>query len=518
MGATITQSPMGIPEFGADPSNIVSYTLTSQPAGTTLVGTTTANISFNSSGVLLATPNGGIQLPAFTTAQKAALAGQGRVSVWIESAFLATAAANEYLMTFAGSTGYFAVRKALNQLYLEVQDSAAGSQLAIFSPIGKGSLVRFDVSWNGKFKDIFIDGLLCYRQPWFLDPTVKFDGSATIGGSVARGSGPQMARIYRYELSTKSITNYPIHPKLQDTIAIGHSFIINGGYPVSTAGSFMFGTGDATDSNLLATIHRELNKKGFTFGSGGSAGYSAFTATSGSAVLTAASINTSHLKSGMSAYSAHTQAAATIASIDSATQITLSSTMSVGAAAGEPFVFVDNDTQAVFSPKFDRICTFGCGGSAIASGANSASSQIDYAITMQHRAPTACILWTGVNDIFTLGQNPITSQFLTDLQAVITKLLALNASMKIVVFNMTNPAGGAGSYTVGNIDAGNAYIASLPSLYPTAAISVVDAFNLLGGWSNKQAGDFNADNIHLSTTGGNKAGVEGAAALYAMLQ
>ena len=516
----VAQSPMGIPDFGTDPSNIFSYKLTSLPAGCTLVGTTTANIVFSSAGVLLATTNGGIQLPALSAAQKTSLAAEGRATVWVDASFFATAGQNEFLVVFEGSVNRFAVRKASGQLYFEIQNNAAQAQQAIFSNVGKSGNVRVDFSWNAKYQEIWIDYFLVMRRAWTGDTATTFDGTNNIGGSVARGSGPQTATIYQYELSTKSITNLPVHPLLVDTICIGHSFTTNGAYTQSNLASFMYGSGSNDESSLLCTIHREINKKGFTFGSGRSSVYSTFNGSNGSAVLTSSSTNTNHLKVGMAVYGTQAQAGATIQSIDSGTQITLSSTLNA-AASGAPFLFVDTSAQATMSPEFDRIHLFGSGGSTIAGTgtlANNASLQIDYAAAMHHRAPTACVLITGINDVIALNQTPMTSQFLTDFQTVINKLLAANPKMKIVVVNMTNPAGIVGnSFTAANVDQGNAYIASLPSLYPTSSIAIVDAFNLFGGWAAKDAEDFSGDNLHLTVHGFWELGVAVARALYTLL-
>lgn len=148
---------------------------------------------------------------------------------------------------------------------------------------------------------------------------------------------------------------------------------------------------------------------------------------------------------------------------------------------------------------FGRMTSYGIAGTKIASGANNCTTQITTAIAANHRAPSVCILYTGINDV--VG-NSITSQFQTDFQTVIgTNLIPLNASMKILVCTMLNPTGYVSwTTTQADIDQGNLYIKGLAVTYPSN-VRIVDTFNVLGGWTNKSSADFITDNLHPSKIG-----------------
>ena len=85
--ANPTVYPAGFLPFGTDDDSvIVQHSLTSQPSGSTLVGTDTGSIDFSSDGVLLDSQYGGIQLAAadISATEEAQLALAGTITVWVD--------------------------------------------------------------------------------------------------------------------------------------------------------------------------------------------------------------------------------------------------------------------------------------------------------------------------------------------------------------------------------------------------------------------------------------------------
>jgi lysophospholipase L1-like esterase len=143
-----------------------------------------------------------------------------------------------------------------------------------------------------------------------------------------------------------------------------------------------------------------------------------------------------------------------------------------------------------------RLTSYGVSGSLIAA----CTTQLTTAIAAGHRKPDVGILMTGVNDVLGAGNNPLTSQFLTDFHTAIDAMIAINPSMEILVANMADPTGYTGAtWTLANFNQGNAYIDTLEASYPNN-VTKVDMFNSLGGF-NKNSADFVADLLHTSKAG-----------------
>ncbi len=255
--------------FGSDDDSIVmSEELTSQPAGSTLLGSDTSAIDFNADGMMLATDYGGLLLASLTSAQIEALDIAGTFTFWVSKNICekrSSIAYNEHLFMINGGNAV-QLRKASPTTWFSASlPGGSTTTYGAVSELNKSDVVRIDLTWIGKYIYFIIDNHIHQRWEWTTKPSTIFT-NPRIGGNGSWGQPPQDVRFLRVQLSTRPIS-IPVIPLTSDVVMLGHSFT-NADYSSSATTGFYVGGGDQQNLNIGNEIHRKFNKLGFDIGGG----------------------------------------------------------------------------------------------------------------------------------------------------------------------------------------------------------------------------------------------------------
>jgi len=268
---------------------IAAYPLTSQPAGSTHVGSagTIGLINYNSDGLQFiptrtAAHYNGVKLDAFSASNLTKLKAGGHIAFNMEVSLLDsnTYDSNQNYLIWANKVAagkldfYRSLTTTAQGATFSNNNPSSAVAASLVNSAGKGAKPRFVISWSNYGTAVYVDDLMIGYTPFNAAKNMDFD-NFHLGGQGTTYGGVWGARMSDFHISTQPIM-LPIHPKLQEVAMLGHSFTSQGGYIGSTGtpadAYYRKKTGyngeacNYGDASISYAIHRKIMSRGYNMG------------------------------------------------------------------------------------------------------------------------------------------------------------------------------------------------------------------------------------------------------------